>query len=107
MNSTYNDPGYTAIDIHDGDITSNVIVTGTVNTATVGTYTIKYNVSDAVPLPAVEVTRTVNVNDSSAPIPVDAAYDVVWNQTLAITLVANDNVDTPTSIDVYYNNSAN
>ena len=98
VNSTYADPGYSAIDIHDGDITSNVLVTGTVHTNIVGTYTITYNVSDAVPLPAVEVTRTVNVNDSSAPIPVDIAYGVGWNQTLAITLVANDNVDTPTAL---------
>ena len=102
VNSTYADPGYTATDIHDGDITSNVIVTGDiVDITTVGSYTVTYNVTDTNGNAAAEKTRTVNVNDSSAPIPVDVTYDVVWNQTLPIILVANDNVDS--SANLTYN----
>lgn len=42
----YIEMGYTAIDKCDGDITDNVIVTGTVDTNRVGTYTINYKVVD-------------------------------------------------------------
>jgi hypothetical protein len=43
----YADAGYTASDNIDGDISANVVVTGTVNTNSVGTYTLTYKVSDA------------------------------------------------------------
>ena len=45
-NSKYIEKGYTAIDKCDGDITNKVIVTGTVDTNRVGTYTINYKVVD-------------------------------------------------------------
>lgn len=45
-NSKYIEKGYTAIDKCDGDITDKVIVTGTVDTNRVGTYTINYKVVD-------------------------------------------------------------
>jgi hypothetical protein len=43
-------------------------VTGTVNTALVGAYTLSYDVSDAAGNIAATVTRTVNVTDQTAPI---------------------------------------
>ncbi len=42
----FEDPSYTATDNCDGDITSKVITSGNVDTSTVGTYTIKYEVTD-------------------------------------------------------------
>lgn len=39
--------GVTAQDDVDGDITANIVITGTVDTNTVGTYTLTYTVSDA------------------------------------------------------------
>lgn len=45
--SKYTEPGYSAIDKCDGDITSNVKVSGSVNNNTVGTYTITYEVSNS------------------------------------------------------------
>ena len=58
----FNDPGATASDNIDGDITGNIVVGGdTVDTNTVGTYIITYNVSDTAGNPATQVTRTVNV----------------------------------------------
>jgi hypothetical protein len=60
--SNYKDPGYTAVDDVDGDITSNVILTPSViNTADTGTFQVKYNVSDKAGNAAVEKTRTVRV----------------------------------------------
>ncbi|MEO0900784.1 MAG: immunoglobulin-like domain-containing protein [Bacteroidota bacterium] len=56
------DPGATATDNVDGNITANIAVGGdTVDTNVAGTYIITYNVSDAAGNPATEVTRTVNV----------------------------------------------
>ena len=57
----YSEPGFTAMDNVDGNITSSVAVTGIVNSNAVGQYTLSYNVSDAAGNPAVTVTRTVNV----------------------------------------------
>ena len=47
LNIAYTDPGATALDNIDGDISSQITVTGTVDTTTVGSYTLWYKVSDA------------------------------------------------------------
>ena len=47
LGSKYTEPGYTATDNCDGDITDRVTVTGSVNTGKVGTYTLEYSVSDS------------------------------------------------------------
>jgi len=60
----YVEPGYTATDNVDGDLTGSVVVSGTVNTAVVGTYTLTYSVSDSSNNASSE-TRTVNVNEPS------------------------------------------
>ena len=44
--STYTDPGATAEDDIDGDITSDIIVTNNVNVNVVGDYTVNYTVAD-------------------------------------------------------------
>ena len=59
--STFTDPGATANDDRDGNITSKIVASGTVNTATVGTYTRSYNVKDAAGNAATTLTRTVTV----------------------------------------------
>lgn len=61
----YNDPGATACDDVDGDISANVVInTTSVNTGVVGTYTVIMNVSDAAGNPAIPATRTVVVDDN-------------------------------------------
>ncbi len=64
--SAFSDPGATATDNTDGDITGDIVVTGTVGT-TVGVYTLTYNVSDDAGNDAVAVTRTVTVEDTTVP----------------------------------------
>ncbi len=60
--SIYSDPGATANDNVDGDITSSIVVGGdTVDPNTIAAYTVTYNVQDAANNNATEVTRTVNV----------------------------------------------
>ena len=60
--TTYTDAGATATDDVDGDITDDITVTSTVDTSTVGTYTVTYNVSDAAGNAATPVVRTITVN---------------------------------------------
>ena len=60
---TYNDPGATAQDNEDGDITAHIIVVNPVDTNTPGTYIISYNVSDSAGNVAQEVVRTVVVKE--------------------------------------------
>ena len=61
LGPAYAEPGYTATDNIDGDITWNVTVTGTVDTITAGTYHLYYDVSDGSGNPAIQQNRTVNV----------------------------------------------
>jgi Domain of unknown function (DUF5011)/PKD domain len=62
VGGTFTDPGATASDNVDGNITSRIVVAGaTVNVNTAGTYVITYNVSDAAGNAATQVTRTVIV----------------------------------------------
>ena len=57
--ATFSDPGATVTD--NVDATKTIMGSGTVNTATVGNYTLNYNTTDAAGNLAVQVTRTVNV----------------------------------------------
>ncbi len=57
----YTDEGATATDGADGDLTSSIVVTGTVDLTTVGTYTLTYTLSDAAGNAATAVTRTITV----------------------------------------------
>ena len=60
--ATYTDPGATASDDRDGELSAGIIVGGdTVDTDTVGAYTVTYDVSDAADNAAVTVTRIVRV----------------------------------------------
>nr|WP_321221219.1 immunoglobulin-like domain-containing protein [uncultured Psychroserpens sp.] len=66
VGDTYNEQGATATDNQDGNLTSSIVITGTVNTNSVGTYTINYNVSDTSGNDAIQVIRTVNVSNPSS-----------------------------------------
>lgn len=65
--TAYVDLGATAIDNADGDLTSRIVTTGTVNPNMLGTYTITYTVSDNSGNIATK-TRTVNVVDTVGPV---------------------------------------
>ena len=61
------DPGFTAVDECDGDITSAVTVEGSVDGHTYGTYTLTYRVTDSSGNVG-EVKRTVRIADLTAPV---------------------------------------
>ncbi len=65
LGDAFVDPGATASDTEDGDITGSIIIGGdTVDTSVVGSYSITYNVTDSDGLSATEATRTVTVVDT-------------------------------------------
>lgn len=47
VNEEYNEPGYKAMDNVDGDLTSSVVVSGTVDINTIGNYELVYTVTDS------------------------------------------------------------
>ena len=62
----YNELGAVASDLTDGNLSSSIKITGTVNTSLVGKYTLTYDVADAQGN-AVSTTRLVNVVDTKKP----------------------------------------
>ncbi len=67
LGSDYIDPGFSAYDAVDGDLTGNVTIQGNVDTNKIGTYRIYYSVEDAAGNVA-QVFRTVSVEDRSLPV---------------------------------------
>ncbi|HYN44778.1 MAG TPA: immunoglobulin-like domain-containing protein [Candidatus Limnocylindrales bacterium] len=68
VGSVYTDPGATASDNYDGNLTTSIVTVNPVNTAVKGTYTVTYNVNDSSNNAATQITRTVNVVDTTAPV---------------------------------------
>ncbi|MGB0260008.1 MAG: immunoglobulin-like domain-containing protein, partial [Flavobacteriaceae bacterium] len=66
QNANYTEQGATATDNVDGNVS--VSITGTVDTSTPGVYIRYYDAIDAAGNPATQVTRTITVLDTEAPI---------------------------------------
>ena len=109
VGSTYTDLSATASDNYDGDITADVVIGGdSVDTSTVGQYTVTYNVSDTAGNAATEVTRTVNVTDTTAPVITlvgDAEVTVEVGTTYTdLGATASDNSDGDITADINVTN---
>lgn len=65
--STYDDPGATAADVVDGELTAEIETTSNVDTAVAGTYEVSYNVSDEAGNEAEPVERSVIVVADTIP----------------------------------------
>ena len=91
LGDAYADLGATAQDDTDGDISGDIVTTGTdFDSSVAGTYSVKYNVSDAADNAAAEVTRTVTVEAAE---PVDPGAP-----TVTITSVEVDGKDVTVTI---------
>ncbi len=80
VGDSYADAGATAVDDVDGDITGDIVVVGDViDTSTAGNHTVTYDVEDAAGNPAVQVKRTVKVEEDDPPpvVPGDDMYGLV------------------------------
>jgi hypothetical protein len=84
---SYDEPGATASDACDGDVSGSIAIDASaVDTSTPGSYSVTYNVSDSAGNAATEVTRTVNVADTTPPV---------------ITLLGQNPVTLECNIDTY------
>jgi hypothetical protein len=73
LGTTYTDAGATAADARDGDLTEKIQATGLpIDTAKLGSATVRYNVRDEAGNAAAEKARTVTVVDTTAPMAVIA-----------------------------------
>ena len=105
VGDTYSESGATASDNYDGDISADIVVGGdNVDTSTVLQYTVTYNVSDDAGNAATEVTRTVNVTDTTAPVITlvgDAVTDLSVGDTYSESgATASDNYDGDITADI-------
>ena len=68
LGSDFTDPGATATDTEDGDLTSEIIVDGTVATTTLGTYTLTYSVYDSEGLGATTTREVIVYEENNPPV---------------------------------------
>jgi len=94
---TFTDPGTSVTDNVDTGLVA--IVTGAVDAATVGTYTLTYNASDLTGNAAVALIRTVNVTDQTNPVVIPPANITV------IATSANGTTKTDAAIAVFLNSA--
>jgi formylglycine-generating enzyme required for sulfatase activity len=90
------DPGVEAHDVRDGNLTSSVSVSGTVDVNATGTYTLTYTVSDAAGN-AASLIRTVNVGTPAtyaSDLNASVAMEMIWVQPGSFTM-GQDGVATP------------
>jgi len=80
-NSVFIDPGATASDNLDGNISWDIIVNGTVDTSWLWLYTLTYDVTDTSWNSAVQVTRSVNVVTGDIPV-----LSLIWSGTVSAEL---------------------
>lgn len=66
QNTPFEEPGFSATDDYDGEITDRVHISGEVDTSVCGTYSVEYGVSDAWGHETT-IARTVYVDDKEAP----------------------------------------
>ena len=88
------DPGVEAHDVRDGNLTSSVSVSGTVDVNATGTYTLTYTVSDAAGNNA-SLTRTVNIvagqaSTHTADLNASVAMEMIWVQPGSFTMGQSD-----------------
>ncbi|PWQ96576.1 DUF5011 domain-containing protein [Leucothrix pacifica] len=103
--SSFTDPGATAIDNMDGDISSLIQTTGYVNTSTIGSYTLAYSATDSSGNVGTGPTRTVTIIESTTTLPPVGLNDD-WS-----TLVNNQSLyagtDTSLSLNAYQHGTTN
>ena len=109
------DPGYTAVDDVDGDITSKVTVSGGVDTNKPDTYTLTYSVSDAAGNKS-SADRTVSVTAKPIPDTTPPTITLLGSPNMTINegsayeepgYTAFDDIDGDISHQIYYNGSVN
>ena len=112
----FTDPGAIASDNVDGALTPAIVTGGSVNTGSVGLYTLTYDVSDSAVNAAVQVIRNVSVQDAGAPVvtppapitvaAVDATGTAASDATISAFLAGASAFDTVDGVIATINNDA-
>jgi hypothetical protein len=97
--ASYSDPGATATDDKDGDITSKIVVASNVNVNTPGHYLIYYTVEDNAHNISTRLTRVVEVVQADASY--DASSTCIGSSTNTVTITSYSNNDSITINDFY------
>lgn len=98
----YNEPGATAMDAQDGDVTTAIIISGNVNTDVIGTYVVTYYVQDA-QANGVSKDRIVIVEDVEAPVISNDDIEVINGENVVKVQLQSIFVDRTSVRDNYYN----
>ncbi|MCK4501348.1 DUF5011 domain-containing protein, partial [Candidatus Babeliales bacterium] len=105
--------GVTALDETDGDITSSIVITDAAAAmGTVGNFNILYNVDDAATNSAVQVTRVITIEDTTAPVlagilaDYSAEHDTV-EPTWTAGVTSIDNYDGDITVGIVITESVN
>jgi hypothetical protein len=83
----YVDAGITALDDVDGNVIASVVTVGSVDTNTIGTYTITYNVTDLSNNIATEKTKTITVIERQNGGPVALLSPPITSPTIPPTII--------------------
>lgn len=110
--STYVDAGAVGLDNIDGDISSNIVVTNSVNHQIVGSYDVIYHVMDAAGNKSIPVFRKVNViADITPPVITLSGYPSLsierGTNYIDAGAIASDNIDGDISANIIVTNSVN
>ena len=102
VGTTYNELGAFATDNYDDNntITSTISISGSVNTATLGSYTVSYDVTDSSGNSASTLIRTINVVDTTIPV-----LSLLGSSTVNIELNEAYTDDGATATDNYDDNA--
>ncbi|HOO68221.1 MAG TPA: BspA family leucine-rich repeat surface protein, partial [Bacilli bacterium] len=98
VNNEYSDSGATATDNIDGDLTSSIVLTSSLDTSVIGNYTLTYSVVDSAGNSS-SITRAVNISGN-----ILSAGSTIWNSiTLSdvYTLTFLNTLDIPEGVTVY------
>jgi hypothetical protein len=93
LGEDFSDPGVTAQDNVDGDLSDQVAISGEVNTEQVGIYTLEYSVRDDAGNSARKVNRTVSVQQASAPVVTAPASITVAATNAGGTLASDSQIE--------------
>jgi pimeloyl-ACP methyl ester carboxylesterase len=99
QNSIFIDPGVTATDTEDGNLTSKIVISGNVDTSKLGDYVLNYSVTDSGAM-STSKTRKVRVIAS-----LDAERTISWfkfNGTTTADYLKNDTINSD-SLTIPYN----
>jgi hypothetical protein len=99
----YQEPGATATDVEDGNLTASIVIEGSVNTNTIGNYIISYKVTDSHGNQATK-SRTVHIIDFKAN---NDEVNATRVEPITVNVLRNDAIPNGATVELYLIDSDN